>query len=99
MDNASPVGKCHIRAGEHVIGYCLTKHLHPQDISDSTEVALVAILREKTFALPSNLHFFGLALEVRMHQGHMIVAAYDISKCRQPLFDALDFDLVRDRVS
>lgn len=42
-----------------------------------------------------NVHLFRLALQIRMYQSHMVIAANDIPQSRQSLLYALDLDIVR----
>jgi hypothetical protein len=43
--------------------------------------------------------FFGFALEVRVHEGDVVVGADDVAEGGEALFDALDLDAVGDAVS
>lgn len=42
---------------------------------------------------------FGLALEIRVHEGDVVVGADDVAQRGQSLFDALDLNRIRQRVA
>lgn len=55
--------------------------------------------KDGSVASEKHVHFLCLALQIRMHNGDMVVAADYIPQCREPLLYPLDFHRVRERVA
>lgn len=97
VDDTALVGEGHVGACQDVVGDGLAEDFDAKNVGDSTQLASIpftAQYREWRGGGGVYIHFLGLTLDIRMHKGDMVIAANDISQCRETLFYPLDLDVV-----
>jgi hypothetical protein len=113
VHDSTLVREGHVRAGEDVVGYCLTENFYAEDVGDAGERICQSSKKKMTakkvwvewngeiglWTPDCYSHLLGLTLQIRVHDCNMVVAANHIAERGEALFYALDFDFGRKRVA
>lgn len=89
MHNTTLVGESHVGTSQDVIGDGLTEDFYAEDVGDA---AIVRLSSEMGMRVGTGmvLHFLCLALQIRVHDCDMVVAADDVTEGTETLFYPLD---------
>lgn len=92
MNNSSLITQYSITADEYIGSYSLSENFYAKSISNDLFGFLKELVRGP-WQIRTN------PIKIRMNQGNIVIASNAITQGRQTLFNTLDYNLVRKRVT